>query len=67
MIESNRQNYYILGTLSESENGEIRVIIPDTGTDFNAFLGRDWLKGTVRVMNIKFIWHSKIFFTLIRC
>lgn len=45
MIESNRQNYYILGTLSESENGEIRVIIPDTETDFNAFLGERLVKG----------------------
>lgn len=45
MIESNRQNYYILGTLSESESGEIRVIIPDTGTDFNAFLGERLVEG----------------------
>ena len=39
MVESNRQNFYILGTLSKSENGEIGIIISDANTVFDDFFG----------------------------
>ena len=47
MAESDRSNYYILGTLSKSENGDIRIIIPEIKKDFNDFFGPRLLNGKI--------------------
>ena len=47
MAESDRSNYYILGTLSKSENGDIRIIIPEIKEDFNDFFGPRLLNGKI--------------------
>ena len=47
MAESDRSNYYILGTLSKSEHGDIRIIIPEIKKDFNDFFGPRLLNGKI--------------------